>query len=462
MCTHRISALAFSLVLLLGAGGGADAAIPLMSALAKTYLENPRLLAARAELEAADEDVTVALSGFRPSVTLMTEAALDRMETSDQSADLRTLDNSFTISQPLYTGGRVSAAVKRAEAQVQTVRAGLEVVEQEVLLAAVDAYLGLDRAQKALTFGLENETRAASRLAEVRERYRFGELTGTDVAQAEARAAEATAERTRLEAALRAAGAEYQRIIGDPPGTLAPTVVELPLPQSLDEARDLASLHPLLRMAEHEEEVARGGVAVADKGLAPRLGLTAEARHVEDPAAELARQSDLKIAARLTIPLYRGGAAYAAMRQARHQRRARQQDVRAAARAVEAELVTAYELLASERARTHSLELRRHAAELALAGLREEALLGARSVSDVLDGERELFEAELELNATRSRETVAEFRLLAATGNLTARAIGLDATIYDPEVYYRETRGRWFGSDIGDRATGEEKQVRFP
>ena len=86
------------------------------------------------------------------------------------------------------------------------------------------------------------------------------------------------------------------------------------------------------------------------------------------------------------------------------------------------------------------------AAEFALDGVRQEALAGSRTVLDILDAEEELLGSETDLLRARREEVLAAYRLRAAMGRLTAEALGLSVTIYDPAAHYHDVRRRWFGN----------------
>ena len=91
------------------------------------------------------------------------------------------------------------------------------------------------------------------------------------------------------------------------------------------------------------------------------------------------------------------------------------------------------------------LEVQADAAGFAAEGVRQEALAGARSVTDLLDAEADPYRAEVDLARARAERLVAAYRLRAATGRMTAEGLGLAADAYDPTAHYRRVRDRWFG-----------------
>jgi outer membrane protein len=89
-----------------------------------------------------------------------------------------------------------------------------------------------------------------------------------------------------------------------------------------------------------------------------------------------------------------------------------------------------------------------HAAEIALDGLEREALVGSRTVLDVLDGEQELFEAKVDLVRAERDLIVASYALQAAVGRLSASNLGLAVDLYDVEAHYERVRDAWWGTAI--------------
>ena len=178
----------------------------LAEALAATYANQPALQAERAKLRATDENVPQALAGWRPTVVLAGTAGYgDGSSPSSRQrsgGDLissrtdRTIGTAqATLSQPLYTGGKTQANINRAKNQVMAERATLIAQEQTSFTNVVNAYVGVIQAQQLLALNINNEQVLAKQLQATNDRFRVGEITRTDVAQAEAALAGATAQR---------------------------------------------------------------------------------------------------------------------------------------------------------------------------------------------------------------------------------------------------------------------------
>ena len=207
------------------AGGGARAQT-FDEALANAYRDNPRLLAARAELRAVIEEVPEAKSGYRPQLVLTGRSTHNDVDSSVSAEKLDTQEVNLRITQNLYMGGGTSAAVRSALSFVADQRALLLNTEQEVLLDAVTAYMNVLRDQRILEASAANVERLEAQMDATNTRRSVRDATVTDVNQAEARLAGARADFVQARANLQNSVASYVQVIGEVPDLLEPA--ELP------------------------------------------------------------------------------------------------------------------------------------------------------------------------------------------------------------------------------------------
>jgi outer membrane protein len=426
------------------------AAATLAETLAKVYETNPRLEAARARLRAIDEEVPQALGTARPRLVASSSAIASRRETNRGKADLSTFRQVLAVEQQLYSGGETTALVSRAENAVRAERARLAAVEQDVFLETVAVYTAVLRDRAVVELARANEKSLEKQLQAARDRFRLGAVTRTDVAQAESRLARAIAERLRAEGELAVSDADFLRLVGEAPGVLEPVGLPEPLPTSLEEALEAVETHPIVRAARYALDGARDETDAALSALKPRLWLHGEASYASDPDLTYSRQSELALGATLKVPLYQGGGEHARVRQSRQTALQRRYDLDDARRSVARDVAAAWQTLATARARLASIATQIRAAELALDGVRTEALTGARTVLDILDAEQELFTARVERTRAQREEVLAAHALLAATGTLDLERLRVPTAAYDPERHYRAVRGKWFGTGEAD------------
>ena len=203
----------------------------LFEALAIAYATSPSLQAARAAVRSSDEGVPQALAGWRPTVSLNSSVGLQKSKTNVvREQDLVPRTYSADLSQSLYAGGRTVASTAQAKSNVLLARAQLKFAEQEVLSTGVTAFLDVLRDQARVQLTINDELVLRRLLEATQDRFEVGEVTRTDVAQAEARLSEVVATRVGVEGDLASSRASYRQVFGVMPDTLqpAPPLPELP------------------------------------------------------------------------------------------------------------------------------------------------------------------------------------------------------------------------------------------
>jgi len=351
------------------------------------------------------------------------------------------------LQQPIFQGFRVKNSIKRSEAQIDAAQAELVATEQQLFYDAISAYLGVITAEEATGFTEASLTSLQGQRDFAQARFDNGQATRTDIAQAEARAAQANADLIRARSTLATARARFERITGRMPGTLE-TTPPLPLmPATRDEALEIAmDANPSIVAAREQERASAHAVKVAKGYLAPTVTARASYGYAQNQFLEGDQSENATLGAQITIPLYQGGATYSGIRQAREAHRADRWRLREAERQLREQVDSAWQQLDAARAAWEATEPALSAAELAFEGLTLEGRLGQRTTLDVLDGEAELLRVRLARLQAREAYYLAAFRLLQATGLLTAEALALDVDYYDPDDNRDDVAGRWFGT----------------
>jgi outer membrane protein len=272
----------------------------------------------------------------------------------------------------------------------------MNAVRDEAVLKLNEANVGLLRKQ----------------LEAAKARFDVGEITRTDVAQAEARLAAGLAQETAAQAALRASRLAYERAVGEAPGTLDAKPPIPAMPESEAQAREVANAqNPTLVGARAQEDAARYGVDFAVGQMLPTVTVQASyGRSGQERFAETIGD-DSRLTATASIPLYQGGAEWSGIRQAKEAYRAAKDSSEANRQQVKA-------------------------AEIAFEGVQQELEVGSRTTLDVLDQQQELLNARVALVRTERDEIVASYSLLSAMGKLTAQNLELPVQVYDPVENY--------------------------
>ncbi len=432
-------------------------------ALVQAYQNNPSLNAQRASLRATDENVPQALSGYRPKLSITANGGYNYASTLAHTVSQSTFPNTVgytnfaepfvsrgataTATQTLFNGLQTANRTRQAESQVFGARETLRVTEQQVLLDASTAYMNLLRDQAILELNRRNVEVLTEQLKQTRDRFNVGEVTRTDVAQAESRLAAGRSALLGAQSNFVTSEGNYRRVIGVDPGRLAPgTPVDRLSPGSLNGSISQGEQHsPSVLAAMYGIDIAELSVKISEGALYPNLTLNATAGKNYDPTYNVNRQTTAAVFGQLTIPIFQGGAEYSAIRQGKEtlgQQRLNLDVNRDQARAT---VVQSWGQLEAAKAQIEATTAQVNAAEIALNGVREEARVGQRTTLDVLNAQQELVNARVALVTAQHDRVVASYTLLAAVGGLSMQHLGLNVTIYDPQVHYQQVRDAWIG-----------------
>lgn len=446
------------------AGAGAASAETLESALAKAYGNNPNLNAQRAGVRAADENIAQAKSGYRPQITASADIGRTWSQYDDrqgpglfgtggeQISRLTPRGYGIEITQPIFDGFRTDNSVRRAESNVLASREDLTTVEQNTLFSAASAYMNVLRDTAILDLQRNNVEVIDEQLRQTRDRFNVGEVTRTDVAQAESRLAAARSQASQAEANLRASIAQYRQYVGVEPRQLAPgRPLDKLTPRNVNEALRIAlSEHPAIKAAQHAVDAAEFQVKIAQGALAPQIGVRASVSQRYDTRSSNDEAINASAVASLTVPIYEGGQAYAATRQAKEQVGQAQLQADWIRDQVRAAVLSSWSALEAARAQIEAAQAQIDAAETALSGVREEARVGQRTTLDVLNAQQELLTARVNLIQAQRDRVVGSYSLVQAMGRLNSRALGLAVNHYNPKIHYEQVKDLWIGTTTPD------------
>ena len=413
----------------------------LTDAFVLAYNNSDLLEQSRAVLRAADEDVAGAVAALRPTLDYRISENYNFLDNPGftQTQDRFSTSLELISELALFTGGRNRLAIEAAKEAVLAARENLIVQEQAVLFATVDAYMGVFAALELVELRrnsvrvLEEEVRAA------RDRFEVGEVTRTDVAQAEARAAQSQADLVAAIGDLEAARELYNLEVGQYPGVLAPPPPLPPTAPSEQAARDVALLsHPRINQTQRQVTVDEINVEIAQAAVLPTLGAQASIGYSRSNENFGEGEFDQSASVGLVLrgPIYQGGALNSLFRRAKAQRdQTRAQLLRTVAEI--SELVgRSWAVREVAQAQLVATDRQIEAAQIAFDGTREEATLGARTTLDVLDAEQDLLDALTARIDASVQEQRAVYGLLSSMGRLTVDFLDLPVVSYDPAAYY--------------------------
>ncbi len=458
-------------------------------ALANAYLINPALNAERARLRATDEQVAVAKSGLRPNVSASGDLSFQNSESdvaggtstksSTQKCDAATAaaepafcaslqagqadfgqtgaitsdgvthprGYAVTLSQPIFEGFQNINAIRQAKASVQASRETLRAAEQNVLLNAATAYVDVVRDLAVVSLRESNVNVLSEQLRQTKDRFNVGEVTRTDVAQAEARRSDAVTQLYAAQANLKASRAVYEQVIGHPPSNLVhpPSIVSL-LPTNLEDAMTLGDgENPNILATVYQEEASLYNLNQILGELLPSVTLDAQYQQRFGESRVLKEQQITTVMGRVNVPLYQGGGVAARVRQAKetnHQFKKEVEDVRLR---IHADVISSWGQLQATASEIRSAQDSLQANGIALEGVKEEEKVGQRTTLDVLNAQLEYLGSQIQLVTAKRDRVVAEYALYASVGRLDAQSLNLSVPYYDPLEHYGIVQNKWFG-----------------
>ncbi len=424
----------------------------LTDALVKAYQSNPQLLAERANLRATDEEVSKAIAQWRPRVTLSADYSKIHSDAKNDPSPLNPLglpthqktepwSADVTATQTIFAGGRILAQRRQADSRVDAGRARLHATEQGVFLDAVSAYMNVVRDEAVLKLNQSNVELLKKQREAAQARFDVGEITRTDVAQAEARLAAGLSAQTAAEANLKASRLSYERIVGEAPGTLEQKPAVPTVPENEEMARTIANAqNPNLVAARASEEAAGHAVDLAVGQMLPTVTVQASYGRSGQERGPETVGDDARVTATATVPLYQGGAEWAQIRQAKELNNKARLDTEDARRSTDQNVSNAWEAYRAAKASSEANREQVKASEIAFEGVQQELEVGSRTTLDVLDQQQELLNARVALVRSERDEVVASYSLMAAIGKLTAGELQLPVQLYDPtDNYYMQT-----------------------
>jgi outer membrane protein len=422
------------------------------------YRNNPSLEAKRAELRATDEQVSQALSNWRPSA----DANASVGKTNQYAPELAPFENprytgnarsyGVQVKEPLFRGFRTIAETEAAEKQVLAGRAKLESAEQQLFVDTATAYLGVLRDETILNLERSHEAVLEDKLKETNARSRYGELTRTDVRQAQSRLARAHASRYQAESELSQDRASYLRLVGAPPEGLQAPALSLEDSPLLADVFHLAETHnPEVLSAQYAVEQADAEIKLNRGSLLPEVDLVGDSTRSYGTDITLpGREDSSQVLVQLTVPLYRSGTDYSKTRAAQQTASQRREELDEARHKAHETADNAWAALQSSQSALDADKNEADAAADALAGVREENRVGTRTTLDVLNAEQELLDARIDQVKSQHDRDLAVLQIKASEGYLTADNLKLPTQTYDPKKHYDDVRGKWIGFSEDD------------
>jgi outer membrane protein len=425
----------------------------IVSALTSAYEYSPALMSALLSVKSAAETVAQRKAGTRPAVGASVSAGTNFSTVlgTDELNHSESASLNLSVRQTLFDSFLTDSQVEQARALVELSEHALTNQEQNVLLAVVQAYMNVVRDSQLVALRQENVSFFDAQVSSANERLRIGEGTKIDVSQAQARRAQAVAAYRAALASLQTSQATYQRYVGHKPaGLVASFPYSTLVPRSIDQAVNLAEArNPAILSAKASIRAAQAGADAARSAFGPTLSLIGQvcalcfSQSSANPVAGGTSSQTASVQLSLSIPIYSGGALGAGVRKANIEEIKSEVDALATRDQVRESVITAWSTMQNATAQIQSAQSAVSSGQLVLQGVIEERDVGQSTTLDVLNAQAELITAREGLIQAQSSRIIASFAIIAATGRLTARDLGLRVAIKSGENYAAKVEDVW-------------------
>lgn len=418
MSVVRVITLGLAAALALTAGAQA---MTLEEAIAAAQRTNPTLAQSRDEVDAAKARLLQAHAAALPSVTLSGRA-------SGGSDDLHGFfgfgrstvypaDVSLELRQPLYAGGGISAGIDRAREARDAAVLQAEGAKALLAVQVAEAYIDVQSAREAARLG-DAQMRELSEVAsQAQRRFDDGEVPRTDLAEAQARLAQARAGQAQAVGEVARAEAHFQSVVGVAPDALdaaaAPALSAATLAVAVAKASDAS---PTLLAARASLRSAEAAVRAAQAERLPSAALTLSAGATRDEFLPGYRNDAVAVGVEGRWTLFSGGAVSGRIDEARAGRRAAQDALDAAQAQVRDAVVDAWEDTQVARSAAEAAADQASAEASARDSVAQEVRVGQKPTLDLLNAEQEALAADVGLVRAKGAVVVSAYRLNALLG----------------------------------------------
>ncbi len=410
-------------------------AVTLLDALNQTYQNNIQLNAERENIKVSEEDVNIAKSDYKPSLTLSGSQSFENTnKLTNQSGGDATINDvdpfttSIKLEQTLLDYGRDLTLQKNITA-LDLAKAQLVKKEQDILHNAIYAYTNLIFARETLEINSKNLNLLIRQVENDKIRRDRGQITNTDLAQSESSLAGAQAQFAKAKSDLLISKLNYENIVGkisDPDQLQKNSNAIVSIPKSLNEAINLSKQNnPDILIAKLDLEKSEKDLAISESDLKPTASLSLQRTYTDDLSATVDEKEQDVLKATLSWPFYSGGKKRSTINKNSNLTTRKRLLLDDAVRTNETNVASAWSSLQSSESFLNSVKVQVSAAEIANEGIAAEYERGSRTTLDVIQSNSLLLSAQISLASSEKNYLMAQYNLLKAVGLLNSQYLNL-------------------------------------
>ncbi len=402
-----------------------------ISALKKSYKNNPELNAERESLNISEQELNISKSSYLPTVTLsgsQSEEETDKLTNRDGSnASITNVDptvKSITITQTLIDFSR-GAELAKSKIGINLAKTKLLKKEQDILYKSIQAYTGLVSASEKLKINRSNVNLLDRQVETDRIRLERGNISLSDVAQSESSLAGAQAKLIQAENDFLTSKLNYENVIGklgDPELLDKSSIIEVELPNGLNSAIEISKRNnPDLLIAQLEYEQSKKDTTSAKADLAPSATLSFDRSKTNDLNATYDEREKDTLKATITWPFFSGGKNIASLKKNQSLELQKNLLLENMVTKNQTDVASAWSNYQSNKSLLNSVRAQVNAAEIANEGIVAEYNSGSdRTTLEVIQSNSLLLNAQISLADSERNYVLSQFNLLKSIGLLNS------------------------------------------
>ncbi len=410
-------------------------AVSLYEALNVTYKNNTQLNAERENIKAAEEDINISGSDYKPSLSLSGSKSFENTNkiTTQGGADasindVNPLSSSIKLEQTLLDYSRDFTHQKNIIG-LDLAKAKLIKKEQEVIYNAIDAFTGLILAKEKLNINRRNLNLLIRQVETDKVRLDRGQITITDLSQSESSLAGAQAQFTQASSDLLISKLNYENIIGkiDDPSKLKKSSNSIVgIPNSLIKAISLSKENnPDIKIAELELIQSEKDVEISEADLKPTATLSLERSYNYDLSSTYDEREKDVLKATVSWPFYSGGKKRSKINKNSNLTYRKRLLLEDAIKTNETNVSSAWSSLEASKGFLNSVRAQVRAAKIANEGIAAEYERGSRTTLDVIQSNSLLLSAQISLANSERNYLLSQYNLLKVAGLLNKEYLKL-------------------------------------
>ena len=432
-------------------------AVTLEEALTKGYDYDEQFKTNRTDFLNEIESFPRALAEFMPRVSLGAEFSDSKILTRSNVGGSRGISNSMrhtqsiNIDQPIFDGWSSVSGLKAAQSAFRASRGAFYAKEQEGFLDEINIYLLAVEAKEKYEISKVSVRSNKTQLEAMKEKFKLGESTETEVASAREGLATSEAAQALAYANYESAKANFTRVFGIPAIDIKFPQIPIDFTVSLEELEKKAlAVNPSADSAMHNTFASKASENAAKGALLPKVAFRVQngRTHYNPQQPENSNINNRSTTSTLsvTVPiLQRGGAEYSDIRRAKNQTKKSAINHDSIIKQLKARVKAGHSKLDAAKLRIKAAGEAVKAAEVAYEGMVQQEMLGSKTIIDVLRTEERLNKArETQVEAKKLLITsVYELKLL--TGDLTAKNMNLKVNYFSPESEFKKIKRKIIG-----------------